>query len=679
MDDHQFLESFKNKRIQITLKNAVYVGTVQHINLQKTLLLEDVIDVKNGRKLQGRKLFFGYEILNVESPNATKSEQGSNADCDHSTEGQLTMAEFQPYRKSIKLDDDSDDSEYIDFVVIDEFHEKFGPAVMQIRKQQVVGIGADGVGVFQHERLCWLQIATKARVYLFDILLLGAKAFKNGLSMILESNQVLKVAHDCRGLAGCLWTQYGVKLANVFDTQVADVMHFYVETGGFLPDRVSTLHEVVGLHLKMAPSCLASLKVKDQLTEEDSKVWYVRPCPASLLKVMALSVIYLQPLRLVLLDTLMSDYTGRVDSYLGQSQEEPVRMQPIGTSSGLELPSELRELERMRRERRQWARETYPVTEDGLLVRFSPRPAPPAEGPSEDGAPQTPPDHPGTPIGLPEPGEGHGDGNISHSESGSDRLTGSPGVTQTPEQTASRADPAAVAAECRPVQILELDVEKVTGRGRGLQTEGTPALAARPSAGRGLCLQIPSHISRELPGAGKPQPVGRMAEAPPGPAPPFPEVPVTLHFLSVTIMHNEFHFLFLRLARKELKAGHTVVRASYLLQPYKLTSCVSFCGKPTKAPAAHHFPNNQGSSLMAEDSGLRSRAEDKEHRHGSACQISPPGRIRVGMAGSATGGGAGEDTPSPRRPPSPREDRCAQMWEDSRGLLLCQSSTCVYA
>ncbi|KAG7466382.1 hypothetical protein MATL_G00164140 [Megalops atlanticus] len=468
--------------------------------------------------------------MNVESPNATKSEQGNNADCDHSTEGQLTMAEFQPYRKSVKLDDDSDESEYIDFVVIDEFHEKFGPAVMQIRKQQVVGIGSDGVGVFQHERLCWLQIATKARVYLFDILLLGAKAFKNGLSMILESNQVLKVTHDCRGLAGCLWTQYGVKLANVFDTQVADVMHFHAETGGFLPDRVSTLHEVVRLHLKIPPSCLASLKVKDQFTEEDRKVWYVRPCPASLLKVMALSVIHLQPLRLVLLDTLMSDYTSRVDSYLSQSQEEPVRMQPIGTSSGLELPSELRELERMRRERRQWARETYPVTEDGLLVRSSPRPAPPAEAPSEDHAPQIPTERPGpaeagetaTPIRLPKPG----DGDVNRWENGSDRPTGRLGVTQTPEQATSEAVPAAVAAGGTPVQILELDVEKVIGRGQGLQTEGMPALAADPAAGRGLCRQIPSHISRELPGAGKPQPAGRMAEAPPGPAPPFPEVPV---------------------------------------------------------------------------------------------------------------------------------------------------------
>lgn len=87
-------------------------------------------------------------------------------------------------------------------------------------------------------------------MYLFDILLLGAQAFKNGLSMILENKHILKVSgvnrpanncsvmvriititsvllehlvqviHDCRAMAGSLIAQFGVKLTNVFDTQV---------------------------------------------------------------------------------------------------------------------------------------------------------------------------------------------------------------------------------------------------------------------------------------------------------------------------------------------------------------------------------------------------------------------------------------------------------------------------
>ena len=65
--------------------------------------------------------------------------------------------------------------------------------------------------------------------------------------------------------------------------------------------------------------------------QEDSEVWYVRPCPVSLLKVMALGVVHLLPLRLVLLDALMADYTGLVDSYLRASRQEPVHTQHIGT------------------------------------------------------------------------------------------------------------------------------------------------------------------------------------------------------------------------------------------------------------------------------------------------------------------------------------------------------------
>ncbi|XP_064183392.1 piRNA biogenesis protein EXD1 [Anguilla rostrata] len=517
MDDYQFLDSFKKKRIQLTLRTATYAGTVERINLNKSVLLGDVVDVKSGRKFAGMKLFFGHEILNVELPNAPKPVEGNKEDHNHSNEGQLPVAEFQPYRKSIKLDGDDDDGEYVDFVVIDEFFEKFGPAVMDIRKQRVVGIGADGVGVSQHERLCWLQIASKTRVYLFDILMLGARAFKNGLSMILESNHILKVTHDCRSIAGSLWTQYGVNLCNVFDTQVADVMLFHAETGGFLPDRVSTLQEVVGLHLKMSPSCLASLR------SEDSEVWYVRPCPVSLLKVMALSVIHLQALRMVLLDELMSDYMGRVDAYLAASREKPMNTQDIGTSSGLELPAGLRELESLRRGRRDWALARYPVAEDGLLVRSRPRPTPPTEEPGEGHAPLSwdtdPPEQPA-------PGEAGG-GSPWASEEGPGDLTpfrtslpsspsarpaGSLEATPIPGKAApGEAAPAPAAGGTRP---LEITVEGVTGRGRQPQWGvGMPAATAYPPAGRGLCLQIPPLVSRELPGAAGPQPMGRAADA----------------------------------------------------------------------------------------------------------------------------------------------------------------------
>ncbi|TDG98760.1 hypothetical protein EPR50_G00203620 [Perca flavescens] len=376
-DDVQFLNTLKGKRVKLTLKTSSYLGVVQRITANKTLILADVVRCSNGFKCPGSKMFFGHEILNVEFTNEANTTIGNIHD--HQFEKHLNVEKFQPYRKTITFDDDEDEEEYINFVVIDEFHEKFVSAVMHIKKQHVIGVGADGVEVFKHGRLCWLQIATKSKVYLFDILLLGARAFKNGLSMILESKRILKVIHDCRAIAGCLIVQFGVKLTNVFDTQVADVMCFYSETGGLLPDRVSTLQEVVSLHLKVPSSQLLSLQMMAQLTKEELEMWCKRPCPVPLLKVMALSVIHLQPLRLVLLDTVMTDYMALVDSYLNSSHYQPDELEHVSMESVLELPRELRQLEQMRRERQKQAVDHYPVTEEGLLARFNPRTPTPSQ------------------------------------------------------------------------------------------------------------------------------------------------------------------------------------------------------------------------------------------------------------------------------------------------------------
>ncbi|XP_020485784.2 piRNA biogenesis protein EXD1 [Labrus bergylta] len=377
VDDVQFLSILKGKRVKLTLKTSSYLGVVQRINPNKTLILADVSG-SNGCKFPGSKMFFGHEILNVEFTNEGKTNHGNIQE--HRLQEHLEVEKFQPYRKKMaSVYDDEDEEEYINFEVIDQFHEKFGPAVMHIKKQRVIGVGADGVEVFQHGRLCWLQISTKNKVYLFDILVLGARAFKNGLSMILENKHILKVIHDCRAVAGCLVSQFGVKLTNVFDTQVADVMSFLSETGGFLPDRVSTLQEVVSLHLKVPSSQLLSLQMKSQLTKEEREMWQKRPCPVPLLKVMALSVIHLQPLRLVLLDALMTDYVTLVDSYLNSSHFQPDELEHVSMESVLELPKELRQFEQMRCEKQEWAADHFPVNEKGLLARFNPRAQPPSK------------------------------------------------------------------------------------------------------------------------------------------------------------------------------------------------------------------------------------------------------------------------------------------------------------
>lgn len=73
------------------------------------------------------------------------------------------------------------------------------------------------------------------------------------------------------------------------------------------------------------------------ILQEKMQMWQKRPCPVPLLKLMALSVIHLQPLRLVLLDKLMMDYMTLVDSYLNSSHYEPDELQHVSMVSHLQM------------------------------------------------------------------------------------------------------------------------------------------------------------------------------------------------------------------------------------------------------------------------------------------------------------------------------------------------------
>ncbi|CAM4650873.1 unnamed protein product [Leuciscus chuanchicus] len=387
-DECRFLDELKKSRVKITLSDTEITGVIQRVHPKKTVLLEDVSEVKSGRKFPGLKLIFGHEIVKVDFISSVNE--------DHVNEEQ--RSEFSSFRRNIIMDGDEHD---LNYVVIDELHEKFGPAVslriisllqcvcddeddddeddddrvsqvMHIKEQRVVGLGVNVFGQTEQERLCWLQVATKRVVYLFDILLLGGQAIKNGLSMILENPHILKVVHDCRCVARCLRAQFNVNLTNVFDTQVADLMLFYTETGGFLPDRVSRLPELLHLHLKLPAHDLSPLWAREQHTQECPDVWYLRPCPPVLMSAMASSVRHLLPLRLLLLDALMADYTLLVDTHMSSGHDQSLHFH----QEEYAIPKEAEELLSVRRERREWAMHHYSLTEAGLLDRSSFRPSP---------------------------------------------------------------------------------------------------------------------------------------------------------------------------------------------------------------------------------------------------------------------------------------------------------------
>ncbi|KAJ7519000.1 hypothetical protein O6H91_20G018500 [Diphasiastrum complanatum] len=84
----------------------------------------------------------------------------------------------------------------------------------------VVGFDCEGVDLARYGRLCIMQLAFENAVYLVDAVE-GGDALMQACKPALESSYVTKVIHDCKRDAEALYFQYGIKLSNVFDTQIA--------------------------------------------------------------------------------------------------------------------------------------------------------------------------------------------------------------------------------------------------------------------------------------------------------------------------------------------------------------------------------------------------------------------------------------------------------------------------
>ncbi|XP_074853114.1 piRNA biogenesis protein EXD1 isoform X4 [Carettochelys insculpta] len=426
--DYQFLNEILGKAVKITLKCGIFQGILQHVDSNRSIVLSRVKNLETGRSVPGVKMFFGCEIVNVELLEELEEGAARGAAApirDSLVTGGVGMdrgelAEHSPQSSTFVIPESPDirlsnlryalaeeEEENMEYIVIDQFQQKFGPAMLHIKKQSVFSVAAEGVNLCRHGRLCWLQVATRSQVFLFDVFRLGRGVFKNGLQMVLEDKKILKVSvkkvcricvkwfshikklqldivstatfrhlslvlqviHDCRSISDCLSHQYGIILSNVFDTQVADVLHFSNVTGGFLPHRISSLQECLMRHLKMSPRKVSFLEYRQQALQGNPELWFARPLPPSLLQVLALETIYLLPLRLLLLDEIMSDLTSLVERYLNAYREGSADLLGSTEASCMELPVELRQLGEIQKLRREKAVKMYKISEEGLLIR----------------------------------------------------------------------------------------------------------------------------------------------------------------------------------------------------------------------------------------------------------------------------------------------------------------------
>ncbi|XP_034624984.1 piRNA biogenesis protein EXD1 isoform X4 [Trachemys scripta elegans] len=353
--DYQFLNEILGKAVKITLKCGIFQGILQHVDSSRSIVLSRVKNLETGRSMAGVKMFFGYEIVNVELLEELEQDAARGAatpirdslvtggtgmhrgePAEHSPQSSTCISPESRFTTLSNLKytlAEEEEEENMEYIVIDQFQQKFGPAMLHIKKQSVFGVAAEGVNLCRHGRLCWLQ-----------------------------------VIHDCRSISDCLSHQYGIILSNVFDTQVADVLHFSNITGGFLPHRISSLQECLMRHLEMSPQKVSFLVYRQQAVQENPDIWFLRPLPPSLLKVLALETVYLLPLRLLLLDEMMSDLTTLVDGYLNSYREGSADLLGSTEISCMELPEELQQLADFQKLRREKALKKYKVNEEGLLI-----------------------------------------------------------------------------------------------------------------------------------------------------------------------------------------------------------------------------------------------------------------------------------------------------------------------
>ncbi|XP_006644259.1 uncharacterized protein LOC102701212 [Oryza brachyantha] len=84
----------------------------------------------------------------------------------------------------------------------------------------VIGFDCEGVDLCRHGALCIMQLAFPNAVYLVDAID-GGKELIQACKPALESEYVTKVIHDCKRDSEALYFQFGIKLHNVMDTQIA--------------------------------------------------------------------------------------------------------------------------------------------------------------------------------------------------------------------------------------------------------------------------------------------------------------------------------------------------------------------------------------------------------------------------------------------------------------------------
>ena len=99
-------------------------------------------------------------------------------------------------------------------------------AIQVLRDEKLIVVHATG-NLERSGSINVLIVSTiDKRIFMFDISNLGDEVFDAGMREILEWQRWVKVLYDCKRASDTLYHVYGVKLSNLMDVQLLEVMKF---------------------------------------------------------------------------------------------------------------------------------------------------------------------------------------------------------------------------------------------------------------------------------------------------------------------------------------------------------------------------------------------------------------------------------------------------------------------
>ncbi|KAG8223729.1 hypothetical protein J437_LFUL003635 [Ladona fulva] len=329
----------KGQKLFITTEDGTFDGTFHSMDEGKTrLTVKDVVKHPNEESFDGLYHFYKNEIISVQILDPLSSAWMSPGSEVVSSKVSTIMKGCQSSQSSTKLtksylqDFVLSQDHYIyysnllkKFVIIDEIGSEFDLAIEEIKRNPMVGVSFEGTMFGRKGKLSWVcfsvpyreegkeepefiylepnhknRVPQRITVYLFDLAVMGSAAITNGLGDILGGkDSPLKIMFDCRLPSDCLYHQFDLKLHNIADLQVCQILLYPLKERPPEADGTDKLMYTKGLHLilnlglNLPLNLIYTPHIDDGYLERENAIWYQRPITSLMAKAAAYQTMYL--------------------------------------------------------------------------------------------------------------------------------------------------------------------------------------------------------------------------------------------------------------------------------------------------------------------------------------------------------------------------------------------------